>query len=39
MGISWIYTNNLFLYIMLAIMVISSCILLFRGTKQWERKK
>ena len=39
MGISWIYKNNFFLYCMLAIMVVSSCIMCFKGTKQWERKK
>ncbi len=39
MWISWLYTNNFFLYCMLAIMVISSCYMCFKGRKQYERKK
>ncbi len=39
MGISWLYNSNFFLWCMLAIMFISSIIMMFRGTKQWERKK
>ncbi|GAX73906.1 hypothetical protein CEUSTIGMA_g1356.t1 [Chlamydomonas eustigma] len=38
-GISWLYNSNFFLYSMLSIMLLSSIIMCFRGTKQWERKK
>lgn len=39
MGLSYLYNFNIFLYMFLAVMVISSCIMCFKGSKQFERKR
>ena len=38
-GISWIYTNNMFLYMFLAIAFLTAIYMAFKGPKMWERKK
>lgn len=38
-GISWIYTNNIFLYMFLAIAFLTAIYMAFKGPKMWERKK
>lgn len=38
-GISWIYTNNIFLYMFLVVVFLSAIFMAFKGPKMWQRKK
>ncbi len=37
-GIKYIYNFNIFLYGMLAVMLLSAIFLMFRGKKVWKRR-
>jgi len=38
-GIRYIYTENIYIYAFLAVMLLTTLVMVFRGPDAWKRKK